>query len=541
VASAGYVGESFLQIPDLPGGWQGDNYKDWIKFEAREWIETPTCAPRQTNPNALVCDERFYQSRESHLFFSAPWAPPSGPGKLAVTLDKRSPALKKMMELCGRKERIPEATYAESSEMSRMLGEVGRRTPDIPEFFEYRLKEVQLSCPVVAVAPEQVLVLSFADISWLNIEGEGKLPVIAEPAKLPPRPTNGQSRTFLLTWIAPSGSFNPTECAALNKEPTEADYFALWPKDAVSKGKADLAKKGGLATLFAGVSLRGPDRLNVCALPGSVADPGHAAPQTDVARGFNLDGYDGTGELPPNVHRHKNFVSEDGTKGIDNQLYVVEGCVPGFRPEGNIPKVSNEMMRTGALTVLLDISGIDDLQNDDDVAITVLYGKDLMVKSADGSQILGNYTFRISDDPEWTQFFTRFQGRIENGVVLTDPLEEMTFQDGGQRAWKLYQAQMRIELLPDDKIKAVIGGYHDWRARATNWLRSRFLEPTMRFQCPGIYNAYKRAADGLWDPVSGQYKGISVAYDVDGVRAFLPPSQVAALSAQQRSDPLPKR
>src|SRR5687768_11774241 len=84
VASAGYVGESFLQIPDLPGGWQGENYKDWVKFEAREWIETPTCAPRQTNPNALVCDERFYQSRESHLFFSAPWAPPSGPGKLAV-------------------------------------------------------------------------------------------------------------------------------------------------------------------------------------------------------------------------------------------------------------------------------------------------------------------------------------------------------------------------------------------------------------------------------------------------------------------------
>ena len=107
----------------------------------------------------------------------------------------------------------------------------------------------------------------------------------------------------------------------------------------------------------------------------------------------------------------------------------------------------------------------------------------------------------------------------------------MTFQDGGQNAFKLFEARMRLELLPDYKMKAVVGGYHDWRRRATNWTRNRILEPTMRFQCPGLYHAYKRAADGLWDAETKQFNGISVAYKLEGVRAFIPPSQLDGLFA----------
>jgi hypothetical protein len=533
---AGYVGESFLQVADVSGGWPGEQYKDWVKFEAREWIETPTCSARQGNPNALVCDEKFWVSRESRLLFSGPWAPRKGPGKLAVALDKRSPALKALMDLCASKTNVPEVTYAESSEMSRRVGEVGPRPASVPAFFEYKLKDVQLSCPVVAAAPEQALVLSFTDISWLNFQGESTVAVSPPPPRLPPRPTTGESKTFLLTWITPGGGYGPDECPQLNKEPTAEDYFALVPKAAVAKAKIELERKGGFPTLGPGIAFRGPDRLNVCALPGIVPDPGHAAPVSEVAQGFDLDAYDGKAALPPHVHRHKNYVSLDGRTGIDNQLYTVEGCVPGFRPDGNIPKIINEMMRTGAITILVDVSGIDDMKNDSDVSVTLFFGKDLMVKSADGSQILPNYTFRVADNPEFTQFFTHMHGRIENGVVSTDPLEEMTFQDGGQTGFKLFDARMRIEFLPDNKMKAVMGGYYDWRRRMTNWGRARLLEPTMRFQCPGIYNAYKRAADGLRDPLTGEFNGISVAYHMDGVRAFIPPRQLEALSARSRND-----
>lgn len=529
-ALAGYIGESFLRVADVSGGWPGDKYHDWIKFEARDWIDTPTCAARHNNPNALVCDEKFWVPQESRLFFSGPWAPRQGAGKLAVALDKRSPALGALMDLCARRAKIPEVVYAESSEMSRRVGEVGPRPVGVPEFFEYTLKDVQLSCPVVAGAPEQALVLSFGDITWRNFQGEDKVAVSPPASRLPPRPTTGQSRTFVLTWIAPSGGHAPNECPQLNKEPTADDYFALLPKAAAARGKIELEQNGGLPALGQGIAFRGPDRLNVCALPGIVPDPGHVAPVSDVVQGFDLDEYQGKGALPAGVHRHKNYVSVDGRPGIDNQLYTVEGCVPGFRPEGNIPKIVNEMMRTGAITVLVDVSGIDDLKNDSDVSVTLLYGKDLLVKSADGSHILPNYTFRLAENPEFTQFFTHMQGRIENGVVMTEPLDEMTFQDGGQTAFKLFDARMRIEFLPDNKMKAVMGGYHDWRRRMTNWGRARLLEPNMRFQCSGIYNAFKRAADGLKDPVTGEFNGISVGYDIVGVRAFVPPRQLEALS-----------
>lgn len=527
-ALAGYVGESFLQVADIAGGWPGENYKNWVKFEAREWIETSGCAARQNKSDPWVCDERPFAAGENRRFFSGPWAPRRGPGKLAVAVSKRSPALRRLMDLCLRKTRIAELTYAESSEMSRLLGEQGSRPASVPEFFEYRLIDVQLSCPVVAAAPEQALVLSFNDIAWLNFKGEVKVAVSTPaPAKLPPRPSSGESRTFLITWMSQGAAYSAHECAQLNREPTADDYFALWPKAAAAKGSMELARKGGLATLGAQISFRGPEGLNVCALPGIVGDPGHAAPESDVARGFDLDGYDGNGERPPNTHRHRNYVAEDGRTGIDNQLYSVTACVPGFRPDGNLTNIRNQLMRNGLTTVLLEVSGIDDAQNDPSVAVTVVYSRDRMVKTADGSQVLPNYTFRISDDPELTPFFTRLQGRIENGIVVTDPVDEVAFVEGGPK--RLFDAQMRIEFLPNGNVKAVLGGYQDWRPLMTNWGRNRILEPTMRYQCPGIYNALKRAADGLRDPLTGEFKGISVAYDIQGVRAFIPPRQLAAL------------
>jgi hypothetical protein len=36
-----------------------------------------------------------------------------------------------------------------------------------------------------------------------------------------------------------------------------------------------------------------------------------------------------------------------------------------------------------------------------------------------------------------------------------------------------------------------------------------------------MYNALKRAADALPDPVTGEYQGISTAFDIEGVAAFL--------------------
>jgi hypothetical protein len=47
-----------------------------------------------------------------------------------------------------------------------------------------------------------------------------------------------------------------------------------------------------------------------------------------------------------------------------------------------------------------------------------------------------------------------------------------------------------------------------------------------------MYNALKRFADGLKDPDTGEYNGISSAYDVEGVPAFVVPARDKALVTQ---------
>ena len=163
-ATAGYVGESFIQMPGVTGGWAGDTYRDWIKFESMEWSDNPRCNGRKTNPVALECDEQFWRPRSSRLIVSGPWAPQSGEGQLAVALDKRSPVLQDLMQLCRSGKTIPELVYAESSQRSRRIGEVGSRPAGVPEYFEYKLSGVKLGCPVVTNAPEQAFELNFTDI-----------------------------------------------------------------------------------------------------------------------------------------------------------------------------------------------------------------------------------------------------------------------------------------------------------------------------------------------------------------------------------------
>jgi hypothetical protein len=86
---------------------------------------------------------------------------------------------------------------------------------------------------------------------------------------------------------------------------------------------------------------------------------------------------------------------------------------------------------------------------------------------------------------------------------------------------------------PDGTLRGLVGGYQDWRALMNFYGPPRHFEQGMSFTCPGMYNAFRRAADGLKDPETGDLKGITAAYDIEGVAAFMPPAQQRALLAQQ--------
>jgi len=80
-----------------------------------------------------------------------------------------------------------------------------------------------------------------------------------------------------------------------------------------------------------------------------------------------------------------------------------------------------------------------------------------------------------------------------------------------------YKGRMRLTMLPDGGISALLGGYRDYRdiyAKDTFNVPSggQSRESTYYQNQIGFYYALKRNADGLPDPRTGEKVGLSAAY-----------------------------
>lgn len=512
--AAAYIGPSFLRIDGVDGGAREEKFTGWVRAEANYWTEKP-----------VLPEIRGAASQKNDLLFTGPVAPFTGPDMLAIAVDKRSPALRILMEKCRSSTAIPELTFAESAELARHPQEHGPRPADVPEYYQYRLKDVRLTCPTVEGAPEQAFGLHFQNIAWINYQPHPEPRAISAPvARLPAKAEGGASRVFALSWFAAAVDSHPQQCARMNAKPADEDYYRLMPVEEAARQRALHAGEGVGPDVM---SFRGPDRMNVALLPGIVADPGHIAPQADVVPGFDLDGDDGSGAPPPGTRKHRNFTSSDGRGGIDNQLFTVEGCVEGFRRKGFLPMIFNEGRAAGRPTALIEISGIDDERNDDDVTVTFYYSTDPLRRSP-AKVVLADYTYRITEDPEYAQDFARFSGKIVDGVLTTDPIDRLHMHEVTGIETTFLKPRLRLEMLADGTLKGLIGGYLDWRQRVV-WqtYRAADYENTIGFQSPAIYNAMRRAADGLQDPSTGEFTGISAAFEIEGVSGFLPPARLA--------------
>jgi hypothetical protein len=351
-------------------------------------------------------------------------------------------------------------------------------------------------------------------------------------AVLPAEPKPGKMiKSYLITWIAPATDPGDEACPKLNAKPTEADiYRYMSPEDAAKLR----AKAGGKALVYGGdTERRGPDKLSVSAFPGIIPDPVQIEPQTKVAEGLNLDGNDGTGTPPKGIRKHENFVSPDGRKGIDNQLLRVWGCVTGFRGKrGYNNQTPNARRADGNTVTLIEVSNIGDEQNDRDVYVALIHAQDKPVRDNTGSRFIPGYTFRPTYNPNFAYYNVRVHAHIKDGVITTDVIPVFRYNPGQGPANDVFRAQIRLEPQPDGSVKGIIGGYIDFRNRGFGG----YGEGLFNFQTPAVYYSMRRNADGLYDPASGEYCGLSMAYEVDTVPAFLTPLPPEALSAS-RSGP----
>jgi hypothetical protein len=524
-----YIGDSFLSIPGDAGHWRGDAYRGWIRAEASEW--QGRLQPPMSGPGDFLAGDK--------LWFGGPAAAkPGNGGKLVLSLGKRNPDLPRLMALCASKAELPEVTYAENAVRSRPVLENGPRPAHLPAWWEYRFKRVQVvDCPVLEGAEQQAVVITFKDIEWLNADPRapmGNKIVIPDEAifrVLPAEPKPGKSiKSFLITWIAAATDPGDAACPALNAKPSEADIYRYMAPEDAARLRTRTAGKG--ITYGDDSERRGPKRLSVSAFPGIVPDnPRQIEPRTKVADGLDLDGNDGTGSPPRGIRRHENFVAPDGRRGIDNQLLRVWGCVTGMRGRrGYSNQTPNARRADGNIVTIIEVSDIDNVQNDDEIYVALIHAQDKPVRDIGGHQFIPGYSFRPTDNPNYAYFNVRVRGRIKDGVITTETMPAWNYNPGQGPDTFLFQSKMRFAPQPDGSVKGLIGGYADYRNRGYGG----YGEGLFNFQSPAVWYSMRRNADGLYDPASGEYHGLSMAYEIDTVPAFLTPASPAILSRAQK-------
>lgn len=245
-----------------------------------------------------------------------------------------------------------------------------------------------------------------------------------------------------------------------------------------------------------------------------------------VAIGLNLDGKVGP----------QDFSDPEGEPGIDNQLYRAIGCVVGFQPGGYYRFALNEYMERYAFDrVLIEITDLDDLVNDDHVTVTFYRGLDPLLTSADAKHFLPGSSQRI--DLRWgKRYIRRLKGKIVNGVLTTEPADVLlpfsrTFDTNQDQLFK--SARLRLKLTPTN-AEGVLGAYVDvdeWhRVFAVDW--STHHAGYGQGSVASMTRALRHFADAYPDPATGRNTAISSALQLEFVQAFILHTTVSRRPAQ---------
>ena len=317
-------------------------------------------------------------------------------------------------------------------------------------------------------------------------------------------------------------------------------------KDAVEgrtcpKGMAAAARREA-ADRRPGASSSENSPASACADPEAVGPDArfHTVTTRDAsAWGFNLDGLDSTAnDAAANTCTHQDLAGMNGERGIDNQFYRVVGCVDGYQSSGHANSFATEML-SGSWGILITLSGVDDLQNDDDVEVGFFANADPITLSA-AREPLAYATYSIHED---ARFHAKTRGRIAGGVLITDPVD-VRFRKVVNAMYldrPLLDARATLTLSEQGTLEGYLGGYtpveelYDvefaFRTAVTASGKpgdpgliersSRGRSQNLHYTCNGVYHALYEFADGHPDPETGRCKSISTQYRLKAIPAFV--------------------
>jgi len=238
--------------------------------------------------------------------------------------------------------------------------------------------------------------------------------------------------------------------------------------------------------------------------------------QGPYSYGLNLDG-----ETGPNDFRHP-----DGGEGIDNEVYRAVGCVIGFRGPDGVEVIFQDKAIADRRynRTMIELTGVDDLANDDDVTVTIYRGLDRLLTDATGLKVMSGGSQRV--DNRWgAKLIRQTQGKIVDSVLTTEPIAQVIIP------WMNLSVptvqiirDMRLQLtLSPAGAEGLVAGYADVDTWYKQLIRNDSTHHLSNGQISGIslYKALRRLADAYPDPETGANTAISTALDVKMTQVFI--------------------
>jgi hypothetical protein len=312
-----------------------------------------------------------------------------------------------------------------------------------------------------------------------------------------------------------------------------------WWRGLSKEERAKRTDNGLLTTLnrFGLATHRGPDSQDVCLNPDLVKDPPFITVEGKTSFGRNLDGTT-DGRATPKSCAHEKFTGVNGEPAVDNQMYRLLGCTYGWRTNGIFEVNADEMRGTSGLgMILIEITGVDDPRNDDDVTVTFYRSVDQYAQGPNGRP-LPFQTYRI--DPSKVDGKLRYgdslKGKIKDGKLTTASGDVRLPFYGNYNFMHPVVKDMSVELAiaPDGRTaKGMVYGYYDLEEFVYHVVGSGAVISTAGFSCPAFAEAARRLADGYPDPQTGKCTALSSAFRFDAYAAFvLKPGEETKTSAR---------
>ncbi|MCH2324990.1 MAG: hypothetical protein VX206_08230 [Pseudomonadota bacterium] len=230
------------------------------------------------------------------------------------------------------------------------------------------------------------------------------------------------------------------------------------------------------------------------------------------------------------------FNHPDGTPGIDNEVYRAVGCIIGFRgPDGVEFIFQNKAILDRRYNrMMIELSGVDDLENDDEVTVTWYRGMDRLLTDATGQKAMAGGTQRI--DYRWGQSLIReSKGKITDSVLTTEPIGDLVIPWMNLSVPSIHifkDARLHLNL-SEDNADGILAGFADVDTWYYQLIRNDSTHHLSNGQISGIslYKALRRLADAYPDQETGSNTAISTSLDIKMTQVFISHDTAGAIAS----------